>query len=104
MCYNINSTGPDVLLYLHLCVCTRVRVRMQLLFPWQWFTKLFILVFLFFPLATPPCITALRLLRSLFLGSLIDMQQPTSLSDVFYALCFFALSFLSHVSIFRMTQ
>lgn len=28
---------------------------------------------------------ASRLLRSLFLGSLIDMQQPTSLNDVFYA-------------------
>lgn len=56
------------------------------------FQSLLILVFLFSPLATPPWITALRLLRSLFLGSLIDMQQPTSHYGVFYALCFCTLS------------
>lgn len=50
------------------------------------------LVSLFSPLATPPCITALRLLRSLFLSFLIDMQQPTSLNCVFYAPWFSALS------------
>lgn len=72
----------------HMCVC----VRVSLLFPWQSFTKLFILVSLFSPLATPPCITALRLLRSLFLSFLIDMQQPTSFNCVFYALWFSALS------------
>lgn len=90
MLYNINSSGLDVLLCLYACVC--MCARASLLFPWQSFTKLFILVSLFSPLATPPCITALRLLRSLFLCFLIDMQQPTSLNCVFYALWFSALS------------
>lgn len=35
---------------------------------------------------------SLRLLRSLFLSFLIDMQQPTSLNGVFYAPWFSALS------------
>lgn len=90
MLYNINSAGLDVLLWLSACVY--VCMRVSWLFPWKSFTKLFILVSLFSPLATPPCITALRLLRSLFLCFLIDMQQPTSLNCVFYAPWFSALS------------
>lgn len=77
------------------CVCVFMHVCTHacvLLFPWQSFTKLFILVCLFSPLATPPCITAFKLLRSLSLSFLIDMQQPTSLNCVFYALWFSALS------------
>lgn len=64
------------------CVCVSAASVSMAGFSQSFF---FILVFLFFPLGTPPCITALRLLRSLFLGFLIDMQQPTSLNDVFYA-------------------
>lgn len=90
MLYNINSSGLVVLLC--LSVCMYVCVCVSLLFPWQRFTKLFILVSLFSPLATPPCITAFRLLRSLSLSFLIDTQQPTSLNCVFYAPWFSALS------------
>ncbi len=94
--YNINSPGLDVLLCLYSWVCVSVRACacMLLLFPWQGFHKAFFILVspLFSPLATPPCITALRLLRSLFLSSLIDMQQPTSLNCVFYAPWFSAHS------------
>lgn len=98
MLYYINSPGLDVLL--GLCACVRVCVRACVCehvcasaVSMAGFQRLFILVFLFSPLATPPWITALRLLRSLFLGPLIDMQQPTSHYGVFYALRFCTLSF-----------
>lgn len=85
MLHNINSSGLVALVCVYVCARV-VAVSMA------GFQKLFILVFLFSPLPTPPCITALRLLRSLFLGFLIDMQQPTSLNGVFYALWFSALA------------
>ena len=75
-----------------MCVCVCVCNACAASVSMAGFSQSFFLLFLFFPLGTPPCITALRLLRSLFLGSLIDMQQPTSLNDVFYALWSSALS------------
>lgn len=77
---------------MYVCIYACMHARVSLLFPWQRFTKLLILLSLFSPLATPPCITAFRLLRSLSLSFLIDMQQPTSLNCVFYAPWFSALS------------
>lgn len=87
--YNINSSRLDVLLGRHACMYECVSTCVLSLFPWQSFTKLF---FIFSPLTTPPCITAFRLLRSLFLSFLIDMQDPTSLNCVFHAPWFSALS------------
>lgn len=91
MLYNIISSGLDVLLCLCVCVCMHACV---IAVSMAEFHKAFhsCLSLLFSPLATPPCITALRLLRFLFLSFLIDMQQPTSLNCVFYAPWFSALS------------
>lgn len=61
-------------------------------FPWQSFTAPLFLCLFSLLAQTPLCITAFRLLRSLFLGFLIDTQQPSSLNCVFYAPWFSALS------------
>lgn len=90
MLYYINSPGLDVLLgLLLLCVRASASVFARAPFPWQGF-KAFSFLSLFSPLSQH--LPELRLLRSLFLGPLIDTRQPTSHYGVFHALCFCTLS------------